>query len=82
MGSWWIEKTEYRVVLTSGDGKETVHQATFSDERSPDPEVWADCSCGFGVNPQRHGALERLHEHFREIGAGEVKPVRTRSESM
>lgn len=44
MGNWWIEKTEYRVVAASDDGEETVHEATFSDEHSPNPEVWADCS--------------------------------------
>jgi hypothetical protein len=82
MGNWWIEKTEYRVVVTSDDGTEAVHEATFSDEHSPDPEVWAECSCGFSVNPRRNGALERLHEHFREVGAGEVKPIRTRSKSI
>lgn len=82
MGSWWIEKSEYRVVATSDDGEETVHEATFSDEHSPDPEVWADCSCGFSVNPRRRGARELLHEHFREIGAADVKPIRTRSQSI
>jgi len=79
--NWWIETSDYRVVVQS-DGKETVHEATFSSDHSPDPEDWADCSCGFSVSPRRHGALGLLHDHFRDFGAADVKPIRTRSKSI